>query len=380
MKAMILAAGKGTRVRPLTYELPKPMIPIMGKPVMEYLVELLARHGVSQIMVNLSHQPQRIEQYFGDGHRFGVEVGYSFEGYIQNDEIVPFALGSAGGMRKIHDFGGFFDETTVVLCGDAIIDLDITAAVAEHKRRGAMVSLVAKQVPWNEVSSYGVVVADQDGRITSFQEKPAVEEAKSNLINTGIYIFEPEALSLIPSNCVFDIGSDLFPLLVQKGLPFFALQQDFNWIDIGKVSDYWQTMQRVMMHEVEGIRMPGREIRPGVWVGLNVDIDWRGTRIDGPVYIGSGTRIEAGCEIIGPTWIAHGCHLHENVKMTRSILFEHTRVRSGVELDEQILVGDYCVSREGKTVHVGEVGIEWIWCDARIVGLLEHHKAVMAGC
>lgn len=231
----------------------------------------------------------------------------------------------------------------------------------------------------SEVSSYGVVVADKEGRITSFQEKPAVEEAKSNLINTGIYIFEPEALSLIPSNCVFDIGSDLFPLLVEKGLPFYALQQDFNWIDIGKVSDYWQTMQRVMMHEVEGIRMPGREVRPGVWVGLNVKIDWRNTRIDGPVYIGSGSRIEAGCQIIGPTWIAHGCHLHENVRMTRSILFEHTRVRAGAEFDEQIVVGDYCVSREGKTVHVEEVGIEWIWCDARIASLLEHQQAMMAG-
>jgi mannose-1-phosphate guanylyltransferase len=144
MKAMILAAGKGTRVRPLTYEMPKPMIPVMGKPVMEYLIELLARHGVKQVMVNLSHLPQRIEQYFGDGQRFGLEIGYSFEGYIHNDEIVPFALGSAGGMRKIQDFGGFFNETTVVLCGDAIIDLDLAAAVAEHKRRGALVSLVAK--------------------------------------------------------------------------------------------------------------------------------------------------------------------------------------------------------------------------------------------
>jgi len=372
MKAMILAAGKGTRIRPLTYELPKPMIPIMGKPVMEYLVELLAHNGVKEIMVNLSHLPQRIEQYFGDGRRFGVEIGYSFEGYIQNDEIVPFALGSAGGLRKIQDFGGFFDETTVVLCGDAMVDLDIAAAVREHKRRGAIVSLVAKEVPWEEVSSYGVVVADEDGRITSFQEKPGQDEAKSNLINTGIYIFEPEALDLIPPGQIFDIGSDLFPLLVEKGLPFYALRQDFHWIDIGKVSDYWQAMQRVMLGEVDGIKMPGREVRPGVWVGLNVRIDWRGTRIDGPAYIGSGSHIEAGCQIIGPTWIGQSCHLQADVKLTRSILFEHTRVRAGVEFNEQIVVGDYCVSKHGETVSVDEIGIEWIWCDARNAELAEH--------
>lgn len=378
MKAMILAAGKGTRVRPLTHEMPKPMIPIMGKPVMEYLVELLAKHGVEEIMVNLSHLPQRIEQYFGDGQRFGVQIGYSFEGHIQDNEVIPFALGSAGGMRKIQDFGGFFDETTVVLCGDAIIDLDIAAAVEEHKRCGALVSLVAKEVPWEEVSSYGVVVADENGRITSFQEKPSVEEAKSNLINTGIYIFEPEALDLIPSGQMFDIGSDLFPLLVEKGLPFHALRHDFNWIDIGKVSDYWEVMQRVMRGEVEGISIPGREVRPGVWVGLNVRIDWRNTRIEGPAYIGSGSCIESGCQILGPTWIGHGCHLHEGVKMSRSVIFEHTRVRAGAEFDEQIVVGEYCVSKHGKTVHTEEVGIEWIWCDARVADLMRHPQAAMA--
>ncbi|MFM9913788.1 MAG: sugar phosphate nucleotidyltransferase [Methylophilaceae bacterium] len=377
MKAMILAAGKGTRVRPLTHEMPKPMIPIMGKPVMEYLVELLAKHGVNQVMVNLSHLPQRIEQYFGDGQRFGVEIGYSFEGYIQNDEMIPFALGSAGGMRKIQDFGGFFDETTVVICGDAIIDLDLTAAVAEHKRRGALVSLVAKQVPWEEVSSYGVVVADEQGRITSFQEKPSQAEAKSNLINTGIYIFEPEALDLIPSGQVFDIGSDLFPLLVEKGLPFHALQHDFHWIDIGKVSDYWEVTQRVMRGEVEGIKIPGQEIRPGVWAGLNVRIDWRDTTIEGPAYIGSGTHIEAGCQILGPTWIGHGCHLHQNVKMTRSVIFEHTRVREGAEFDEQIVVGDYCVTKHGETLHAEEVGLNWIWRDARVVNIVERQDSAI---
>lgn len=366
MKAMILAAGKGTRVRPLTYELPKPMIPIMGKPVMEYLVEHLSRHGIREIMINTSHLPARIEQYFGDGQRYGVEIGYSFEGYMDDAELVPVALGSAGGMRKIQDFGGFFDRTTVVLCGDALIDLDLSRAVAEHRAKGAVASLVVKEVPWDKVSDYGVVVTDGDGAVRSFQEKPNRAEAKSNRVNTGIYIFEPEALDYIPPAQVFDIGGDLFPLLVAKGLPFYAQKHDFHWADIGKVSDYWTVVQRVMQGELEGIAIPGTEVRPGIWVGLNTRVAWDDIRVKGPLYVGSGTRIEPGAVIEGPTWIGHGCHLQANARVTRSILFEHTRVARAAEFREQIVCGDYCVTRDGVTLHKDEPHSRWMWSDTRL--------------
>jgi mannose-1-phosphate guanylyltransferase len=169
MKAMILAAGKGTRVQPLTYELPKPMIPILGKPVLECLIEHLARYGVRQIMINTSYLHDKIEGYFGDGHRFGVEIGYSFEGRMVNGKVVPHPIGSAGGIRKIQDFGGFFDETTIVLCGDALVDLDLNLAMSEHRARGAIASIITKEVPWDDVSNYGVVVSEPDGRIVTFQ-------------------------------------------------------------------------------------------------------------------------------------------------------------------------------------------------------------------
>lgn len=365
MKAMILAAGKGTRVRPLTHDLPKAMIPILGKPVMEYLIEHLARHGVTEIMANTSHQAARIEQYFGDGRRFGVNLGYSFEGHIQNGEIVPFALGSAGGMKHIQEFGGFFDDTTIVICGDAIIDLDLTAAVAEHKRKGALVSVITREVPWQEVPNYGVVVSDAEGRVRSFQEKPPVEEAKSNWISTGVYIFEPAALDLIPANRVYDIGGDLFPRLVAEGLPFYAQRHSFHWIDIGRVSDYWQAVQRVMRHEVPGIRIPGREVRPGVWAGLNVRVDWETVTFGGPVYLASGSHVESGCEIFGPAWIGHGCHIQRGARIVRSVIFEHTRVERDALFHEQIVCGDYCVNADGemRLRHVG--GAIMPWSDAR---------------
>ena len=223
MKAMILAAGRGTRVRPLTHELPKPMIPIMGKPVMEFLVEELSRHGFNQIMVNTAHLAAGIENYFGDGRRWGVEIGYSFEGHLEEGELKALPVGSAGGLKRIQKFSGFFDDTFLVVCGDALIDLDLTTAVRQHWQSGAVASLVVDEVPHHRVSHYGVVVCDSEGRVTSFQEKPAEDEALSNQVNSGIYIFEPEILDLIPDEIEFDIGSELIPLILARGLHMNAV-------------------------------------------------------------------------------------------------------------------------------------------------------------
>ena len=365
MKAMILAAGKGTRVRPLTYDLPKPMIPLLGKPVMAYLVEHLAKHGVTEIMVNVSYLHDKIEEYFGEGHQFGVQIGYSFEGYTNDDgEVVPQPIGSAGGMKKIQEFGGFFDETTIVLCGDALIDLDLKSALFEHRRKGALASVITREVPWDKVSSYGVVVTDKDGRITEFQEKPAKEQALSNFISTGIYIFEPEVIDLIPSGQSFDIGSELFPLMAARGLPFYAQKRPFNWLDIGSVADYWEVLQDVLKGEVAHMDVPGVQVEDGVWIGLNTSVDWNGTVIKGPVYIGSGCLIEQGVTIIGPTWIGHGSHICEGAEVVRSVLFEYTRVLHDVTLHEMIVFKDYSVDRQGEMKHSTEYTSEE-WANAR---------------
>lgn len=365
MKAMILAAGKGTRVQPLTYELPKPMIPILGKPVLAYLIEHLARYGVREFMINTSYLHEKIEGYFGDGHNFGVEIGYSFEGRMVNGKIVPHPLGSAGGMRKIQDFGRFFDETTLVLCGDALIDLDINLALTEHRRRGAMASVITKEVSWDEVSNYGVVVADDSGRIQQFQEKPQRSSAKSNWASTGIYIFEPQVLDLIPPGETFDIGSDLFPMLVTRGLPFYSQKRTFNWIDIGKISDYWTVLQQVMKGSVHGMQIPGKQVREEVWVGLNTRIDWDDVKIVGPVYIGSGCRIEAGSEIVGPAWIGHGSVIEKGSRVVRSMLFEYTHIPAGASFEEVIVCNEYCVDRHGHQTHIADRHPQLVWSDAR---------------
>ena len=365
MKAMILAAGKGTRVRPLTNEIPKPMIPIIGKPVMEYLIEELARHGFNEIMINVSHLPEKIESYFGNGERLGVEIGYSFEGHIEDGEIQSTALGSAGGLKRIQDFGGFFDDTFLVVCGDALIDLDLTKAVREHWKSGAVASVCTHDVALEAVVDYGVVVSDENGQISSFQEKPAVEDALSTQVNTGIYIFEPEVLDLIPSEQQYDIGADLFPQIVAKNLPFHAINIPFNWIDIGRISDYWEANQKIMNGELRTIPMPGTQVRDGIWLGLNTHVDWDECEIQGPVYIGSGTRIEAGAMIVGPTWIGHGCHIRKGARISKSIIFEYTRIGAASIVKDSVALGRFFVDKDGNQFESEDMHLDWV-TDSRI--------------
>ncbi len=365
MKAMILAAGKGTRVQPITHVIPKPMIPILQKPVMEFLLELLKEHGFKEIMVNVSHLAEEIENYFRDGQRFGVEIAYSFEGRIEDGELVGDALGSAGGLKKIQDFQEFFDDTFVVLCGDALIDVDLSQAVRWHKEKGAMATLITKSVPKDQVSSYGVVVTDEEGRVKAFQEKPSIDSALSNNINTGIYLFEPDIFNYIPSNKPFDIGSDLFPKLVQIGAPFFALSMEFEWIDIGKVPDYWKAIRSVLLGDVRQVDVPGKEVKPGVFAGLNVAANWDKINIKGPIYVGGMTRIEDGATIIGPSMIGPSCCICEGATIDNSIIFDYSRIGPGVQLVEKLVFGRYCVDKNGDHLDLQEAALDWLITDAR---------------
>jgi mannose-1-phosphate guanylyltransferase len=365
MKAMILAAGKGTRVRPITHTTPKPMIPILQKPVMEFLLELLREHGFNEIMVNVSHLSEEIENYFRDGQRFDVQIAYSFEGRIKDGELIGEAMGSAGGLKKIQDFQSFFDDTFVVLCGDALIDLDLTEAVRRHRQKGAMASLITKRVPRDQVSSYGVVVTDEAGRVLSFQEKPSVEEAASDMINTGIYIFEPAVLDFIPSGEPFDIAADLFPRLVASGAPFYALPMEFEWVDIGKVPDYWQAIRSVLQGDVRQVQIPGKQVRPGIYAGLNVAADWDQIHVEGPIFVGGMTRIENGVTIIGPAMIGPSCHICEGATIDNSIIFDYSRIGPGVQLVEKLVYGRYCVDRNGDHFDLQEAALDWLITDSR---------------
>ncbi len=371
MKAMILAAGKGTRVQPITHTIPKPMIPILQKPVMEFLLELLRQHGFTEVMVNVSHLAEEIENYFRDGQRFGVEIAYSFEGRIEDGELIGDALGSAGGLKKIQNFQRFFEDTFVVLCGDALIDLNLSEAVRKHRQSGALATIITKRVPKEKVSSYGVVVTDDNGRVKAFQEKPGVEEALSDEINTGIYLFEPEIFEHIPDGVSYDIGSQLFPKLVEKGLPFYALPMDFEWVDIGKVPDYWHAIRSVLQGDIRQVSIPGKQVRPGIYTGLNVAANWDKINVEGPVYVGGMTKIEDGATIIGPAMIGPSCHICAGATIDNSIIFDYSRIGAGVTLSEKLVFGRYCVDKTGDHLDVQEASLDWLITDARRLDLVE---------
>lgn len=365
MKAMILAAGKGTRVRPLTETVPKPMIPVINRPVMEFLVDLLRDHGFDEIIISTSYLSHEIENYFREGSRFGVRIAYSFEGYHQDGEVVPAGLGSAGGLRKIQDFSGFFDTTFIVLCGDALIDLDLTKVVEEHRRKKAIATIVLKEVPLEETSRYGIVQIDDDGRILRFQEKPDPSEAVSRLANTGIYVFEPEALEHVPDTRPFDIGGGLFPLLAERGLPFYGVSVPFTWIDIGTTPDYWHATQTILKGGFTGLRMPGREVAPGIWTGINVKLDLQASHVTGPVYIGSSTEVQPGATITGPTVIGRNCVVESGARINACVVGDFTRISGLADLSERIISGRFCVDRDGNNVDLAGRGYAFVVDDAR---------------
>lgn len=365
MKAMILAAGQGTRVRPITETIPKPMIPIVNKPVMEFLVELLRQHDFDEIIVSTSYLANQIENYFGDGSRLGVQIGYSFEGYHRDGEVMAEGYGSAGGLKKIQEFSGFYDDTFAVLCGDAIVDVDLSRALAFHRDRKATATIILKEVPAQDVVRYGIVETAPDGRILRFQEKPRPEEAVSRTANTGIYIFEPDVLELVPSGKRFDIGGDLFPLLAERGVPFYGLSLPFTWLDIGQTTDYWNATQAVLRGEVKSLEMPGRPLAPGVWGGINLAVDLDRVRVQGPVYIGSSTRIDPGVVITGPTVIGRNCVIESGARVRASIIGGYTRVSGFADLTEKIVSGRFCVDRYGRNVDLVRTGYAFVVDDVR---------------
>jgi len=364
MKAAVLAGGQGTRVRPITETVPKPMIPLINKPVMEFLIDVLRQHGFDQIIITTSYLASEIENYFREGTRFGVEIGYSFEGYYSDGTMVPEGLGSAGGLKQVQDFSGFFDETFLVLCADAVIDLDLTHALELHRRNGAIATVVLQHVPREAVVKYGVVEMTPGGRILRFQEKPSPDEAVSTCANTGIYIFEPEVLQYVPSGCYVDIGHDLLPRLAARELPFYGICLPFSWMDIGCTADYWQATQRILRGEMR-IGMPGRELRPGIRGGINLDVDLAHTDIEGPIYLGSGTRIERGAVVKGPTVVGRNCVIESAARIEACVIGDYTRISGFADLRERIVSGRFCVDRSGGQVDLAGGGYTFLVDDAR---------------
>ncbi|MCZ8523829.1 MULTISPECIES: sugar phosphate nucleotidyltransferase [Paenibacillus] len=338
MKAVIMAGGKGTRLRPLTCHVPKPMVPLAGRPCMEYMIELLLAHGIEDIAVTLQYLPDVIRDYFGDGQDHGVRIRY-FE------ETVP--LGTAGSVRNAREF---LDESFIVISGDALTDFDLTAAVSFHKAKGALATLVL--TPAEHPLDYGVVMAGEDGRVLRFLEKPSWGEVFSDTVNTGIYILEPEVLDRFEAGTEYDFSNQLFPDLLAQGLPLYAYVADGYWSDIGSLQQYRQT-QFDMLDGRAQVRIHGQEIAPGIYAGEDVSVS-PGAKLGGPAYIGDGTRVGHGVEIGEYCIVGRGNHVADGSILGRAILWDYNRIAEGSELLGTTL-GSRIVSRAAASFGDGSV-------------------------
>jgi mannose-1-phosphate guanylyltransferase len=366
MKALILAAGKGTRVMPLTRNCPKPMLRILDTPVLELLINQLRKHGVTQIMINTSHHAAAIQDYFGDGRRFGVELAYSFEGQLIDGELIGDPVGSAAAIRCIHEHAGFFDDTFLVLCGDAVVDIDFSQLVEHHHRARAIASIALHEVAPADVIHYGVVVTDADGLATSFQEKPSQEEALGTQVNTGIYVFEPRVLNYIPATVPYDLGGQVFPDLVKRGLPVLGVCMPMTWLDIGRLSDYHRVCMMAIRGKVPGYTLPGREVLPGLRCGINVHIHPKRVEISGPVVISGGAHIADGATLVGPCFIGAGAKVEQGARIEASVVMPHARIGANAHVNDMVTDGRYCMLADGTVLDLAKADIPWVVGDVRM--------------
>ncbi len=310
---MVLAAGLGTRLRPLTNEITKPMVPVLDRPVMAHIIDLLDRHGFHETIANLHWFPDSIREYFGE------RLSYRYE---------PELLGTAGGVRACGEFFG--DDSFLVISGDALTDIDLGALAARHRAAGGVATLAVKKVP--DTREFGVVLHDRDGRVTGFQEKPRRDEALSDLGNCGIYVFSPAIFDYFPERPFVDWAQDVFPTLLENDVPFHIHEIREYWNDIGSLGELRQGTFDALRGELR-LHVEGSEQSPGVIIAgdtmLPSDLE-----LEGPAWIGRDVQIGAGARLTGPLVLGDGAVIGERSQLRETIVFPGTEVGP-----ESILIG-----------------------------------------
>jgi len=299
MKAMVLAAGLGTRLKPITFEIPKPMVPVLDRPVMAHIVGLLERQGFDDLIANVHYYPETIEGYFGD------RLTYRHEREL---------LGTAGGVRNVADFFG--DDPVVIVSGDALTDIDLNALVERHRSAGGIATLTVKQVA--DTREYGVVIHDPDGRIQGFQEKPDPAEALSDLGNCGIYCFSPEIFDYFPEAPFADWAQDVFPALLEHDVPFHIHETEGYWNDVGSLEE----LRAGTFDALEGklsLERTGEDRGEGLIVGEGSDLG--DAEVSGPVWVGAGCELGDGVRLMGPVVLGDGCRVGDEAALREAIVF-----------------------------------------------------------
>jgi len=336
VKAVVMAGGEGTRLRPLTSNQPKPMVSIVGKPCMEHILELLREHGLTDVIVTVAFLPQAIRSYFGEGDTLGLNIGYSVE---------ESPLGTAGSVRLA---ARQLDETFLVISGDALCDLDLTKLIEFHKERGAAVTIGLKSV--ENPLEFGIVVTDEEGRIERFLEKPSWGQVFSDTINTGIYVLEPEVLRHVPTDRPYDFSKELFPYLLEMGRPLYGFVMDGYWQDIGNLDQYRQANFDALDENVK-LNIPGIRIRGNVWLGEGVEIPDL-DQVEGPALLGNYCRIAPGASVGAYSVLSNSVTLRERTRTTRSVIDASTHIGRS-SLIEGAILGRSCDIRAHVRIHEG---------------------------
>jgi NDP-sugar pyrophosphorylase family protein len=325
MKAILLAGGKGTRLRPLTIHTPKPIVPIFGRPFLRYQIDLLRQvPEIDEVILSLNYQPRRIEELFGEGKELGVKLSYVVE---------PQPLGTAGAVKYANKS---LDEPVVVFNGDIMTEVNLAAVLRLHRERRARATIVL--TPVENPAAYGLVDTDVDGNVRRFLEKPKPEEITCDTINAGIYVLEPETFERIPRDTAWSIERSFFPSLVERGETFVAYIYRGYWIDIGTPEKYMQVHRDIMDHRLRVPPFDGHA--DPMWVSSEARIE-AGVQLEGPCFVDEGTVVKTGARIGAYSVIGRQCQVEEDAHVERSIVWASTRIGRDASVRNAIL-GRHC--------------------------------------
>jgi mannose-1-phosphate guanylyltransferase / phosphomannomutase len=345
VKAVVMAGGEGTRLRPMTANQPKPMLPVVNRPIMEHVLRLLRKHGLTETVVTVQFLASMVRNYFGDGEDFGMSLQYA-------TEEVP--LGTAGSVKNAED--ALRDEPFLVISGDALTDIDLSDLIRYHKDNQALVTVALARVP--DPLEFGIVIVDDDGRIQRFLEKPTWGQVFSDTVNTGIYVMQPEVLAKVPAGEVVDWSADVFPKLLEAGAPLYGWVADGYWEDVGSHESYLRAQADVLSGKVNA-EIDGFEVSPGVWVAEGAEVDPEAI-LQGPLAVGDYAKIEAGAQLREYTVVGNNVIVKEGAFLHRAVVHNNVYVGRGVTLrgcvvgkntdvmglsriEEGAVVGDECV-------------------------------------
>lgn len=353
MKAVVMAGGEGSRLRPITIGRPKPMVPIVNKAVISHIFDLLKHHGITEVVVTLRYMASAIEDFFDDGSNIGMKITYVVE---------EAPLGTAGSVKNAAQY---LDDTFIVISGDALTDFDLKEIVRAHKERKALASIALTRVP--DPLEFGVIVTDEGGRVTQFLEKPSWGEVISDTVNTGLYVLEPEVLDFIPDGVPHDFASELFPRLLAEQRELYGYIADGYWCDVGNIDEYMRANADVLYGRLRLAEPIGSHLGGSIWVGENVEIS-PSAQLFGPIYLGNEVKIKGDVRIYGPAVIRDYTVIDNYNRIERSIIWRNNYVGESCELRgvivtrqcsvkaqviayEGVVVGDNCVIGEGAVLH-----------------------------